>query len=194
MEINDKIRTSSWAKLKYYDPAKILCEFRKIERQIAGAQMDEKVQALRTPLLKKHKEGREAALLCHGLGTCVLDTTVWFSPTEDFDYDFVSMWRTEKIEHYAPVQLKEWVPDHVNPYVTLNALISGLQKYKNSKDMIVGIYSNRAGTFLLSEIMVPKVNLAGLWIFGSITPDQSKWFLFGNVINDPQYYEFMYPA
>jgi len=103
MDIDDSIRTRAWAKMKFYDPAKILKEFRKVEHQIAGAKMDEKVRTLRTPSLKKHKEGREAAILCHGIGTCVLNTTVFFSPTEASDYDFVARWQTEKVDHYAPV-------------------------------------------------------------------------------------------
>ena len=194
MEINDNIRTRAWSKLKYYDPAKILREFGKVEEKVAEVQMEERVRTLRTSLLKKHKEGREAALLCHGIGTCVLGTTVYFTPTEASDYDFVSMWRTEKVEHYAPVQLKEWVPNNINPYLTLNNLISKLHKYKSSRDMIVGIYSNRTGTFRLSDIVCPALNLAGLWIFGSIAPDKSKWFLYGDVLGDKQYYEFLFPA
>lgn len=195
MHINDEIRMNSWAKLEYYDPAKILREFRKIELQITGAQMDEKVKTLRTPLLKKHKQRREAALLCYGLGKCLLNTTVWFSPTEDSDYDFVAMWRSETIEHYAPVQLKEWVPHHINPHLSLHSLISGLNKYKSSEDITVGIYVNRTGSFNFSEITVPNLNLAALWLFGgSITTDNSKWFLYGNVLSDRQYYEFTYPV
>ena len=71
MAIDDSIRTRAWARMKFYDPAIILREFRKVEQEIAGAKIDEKVRALRTPILKKHKEGREAAILCHGIGRCV---------------------------------------------------------------------------------------------------------------------------
>ena len=194
MDIDDNIRTRAWANMKFYDPAIILREFRKVEQQIVGAQMDKKVRTLRTPPLKKHKEGREAAILCHGIGACVLGTTVFFSPTEALDYDFVARWQTEKVDHYAPVQLKEWVPDHLNPSIKLNSLISGLQMYKDSRDLIVGIYSSRTGTFRLSDIVCPALNLAELWIFGSIAPDKSKWFLYGDVLGDKQYHEFLYPT
>ena len=100
----------------------------------------------------------------------------------------------EKVDHYAPVQLKEWVPDHLNPSIKLNSLISGLQMYKDSRDLIVGIYSSRTGTFRLSDIVCPALNLAELWIFGSIAPDKSKWFLYGDVLGDKQYHEFLYPT
>ena len=53
MDITNNIRTRSWAKLKYYDPAKILQQFRKVEQQISGAQLDKKMRTLRTHLLKK---------------------------------------------------------------------------------------------------------------------------------------------
>lgn len=194
MNVMDNIRLRSWSKLKFYDPATILQEFRKIEHQIAGATIDERVRALRTTRLKKHKEGREAALLCHGIGVCVLGTTVDFSPTEASDYDFVARWRTEGIEHYSPVQLKEWVPSDINPRKGLNDLLASLNKYTSSKDTIVGIYSNRAGTLILSAIVVPTLDLAGLWLFGSTTPDASKWFTYGDMLRGPQYYEFTYPA
>jgi len=112
--------------MRFYDPARILREFGKVEQQIAGAQMNDRVRTLRTPFLKRHKEGREAAILCHGIGTYVLGTPVFFSPTEASDYDFVARWLTEKIDHYAPVQLKEWVPDRINPSIGLNSLLSSL--------------------------------------------------------------------
>ena len=194
MDIDDSIRTRAWMNLKYYDPAIILRELRKIEQRISGAQMDKNVRTLRTSLLKKHKEGREAALLCHGIGTCVLGKTVFFSPSEASDHDFVSRWQTDKIDHYAPVQLKEWVPAQINPSITLNNVLSGLKKYTDSRDMIVGIYSNRMGRFQFSDIECPPLGLAGIWIFGSIAPDKSKWFLYGDVLREKQYYEFLYPA
>jgi len=194
MNVNDSIRTRAWAKLEYFDPERILREFGKNEEQIIDAKMDAKVRTLRTPRLKHHKEGREAALLCHGIGTCVLGTTVYFSPTEASDHDFVSRWQADNIDHYAPVQLKEWVPDQINSSAALTDVISGLKKYTDSKDLIVGIYSNRTGTYKLADIECPAQNMAEIWIFGSITPDKSKWFLYGDLLGDRLYYEFLYPA
>ena len=92
MNISDSIRTKHWSKLKFYDPAIILRNFREVEISIANVNMEERVRTLRTNILKLHRQGREAALLCHGIGTNVLNTTVYFSPTEESDYDFISLW------------------------------------------------------------------------------------------------------
>lgn len=123
-----------------------------------------------------------------------MGTTVYVGLGEEEDYDFVSLWITGDTQHYAPVQIKELVPANVNPYSDLNEIISSLKKYSGSRDLIVGIHVNRAGALDISKIGVPKLNIREVWLFGSLTPDQSKWFLIGDVLNKPQCYEFYYPA
>ena len=194
MTINDSIRTRDWSKLRYYDPAIILRYFREIELGIADLNIDERVRTLRTNMLKPHREGREAALLCHGIGSAVLNTTVYFARSEESDYDFISLWITDVTQHYSPVQIKEYVPSDINPYLDLNKLISSLQKYSDSRDLTVGIHMNREGTIDIPKIIIPQLNIRELWLFGSLTQDQSKWFLIGDLLKDKSYYEFYYPA
>jgi hypothetical protein len=197
MNINDSIRTRDWSALKYYDPATILRSLREIEIKIANpdiVDIDERVRVLRTNMLKPHREGREAALLCHGIGSAVLNTTVYFARSEKSDYDFISMWITGNTQHYSPVQIKEFVPLEINPYLGMNTLISSLQKYSDSRDLTVGIHMNRQGTIDISQIFIPRLNIRELWLFGSLTLNQSKWFLVGDLLKDKNYYEFYYPA
>ena len=141
--------------------------------------LTERVRTLRTNMLKPHREGREAALLCQGIGSAVLNNTVYFARSEKSDYDFISMWITGDTQHYSPVQIKELVPLDINPYLDLNKLISSLHKYNDSRDLTVAIHTNRQGSIDISQIVVPQLNIRELWLFGSLTLDQSKWFLFG---------------
>ena len=194
MNIDDSIRTRRWSKLLYNDPETILRDLRQVELHMADVFVKERVRTLRTNMLKPHREGREAALLCHGIGKAVLGTTVYISPGEEEDYDFISLWSIGDTQHYAPVQIKELPPSDINPYTDLNKIILSLQKYSGSRDLIVGIHMNREETLDISKIVVPKLNVHELWLFGSLKPDQSKWFLIGDLLVKPEYYEFYYPA
>jgi hypothetical protein len=192
MNISDNIRTRAWSKLKFYDPELILQQLRIIETQVSRLSISKSVSALRTTKLKKHKEGREAALLCYGIGKCVLGTTVFFSPEENSDYDFIAKWRIDDIEHYAPVQLKEWIPVHLNKNDELADIIKRLNKYTNSKDTIFCIYLNRSVSIDFSNIVIPDLNFAGIWLFG-FNRNSGSWFIYGDLLSDAQYFEFNYP-
>lgn len=194
MSIDDSIRTRDWSKLRYFDPATILRSLRQVEIEIADKNIDDRVRTLRNNLLKPHREGREAALVCHGIGSAVLKTTVFFARSEKSDYDFISMWIVDDTQHYSPVQIKELVPQEVNNNIDLNKLISSLQKYKNSNDLTVAIHMNRKSTIDMSKIIIPHLDIRELWLFGALTLNQSKWFLVGDLLKDKNYYEFYYPA
>lgn len=192
MNVSDSIRTRAWSKLEFYDPELILQQLRIIESQVPILSISKSAGALRTTKLKKHKEGREAALLCYGIGKCVLGTTVFFSPEEDSDYDFIAKWRIDDIEHYAPVQLKEWTPVHLNQQDDLADIIKSLNKYTNSRDTIFGIYLNRSVNIDFSNIVIQDFDFAGIWLFGFNSHSES-WFIYGDVLSHAQYFEFKYP-
>lgn len=192
MNVSDNIQTRVWSKLKFYDPELILQQLRIIENQVSRFSICKSVSALRTKKLKKYKEGREAALLCYGIGKCVLGTTVFFSPEEDSDYDFVAKWRIDDIEHYAPVQLKEWTPVHLNQQDKLVDIIKRLNKYTNSRDTIFGIYLNRSVNIDFSDLIIPDLSFAGIWLFG-FNSHSGSWFVYGDVLSHTQYLEFNYP-
>jgi hypothetical protein len=77
MRIGEQIRIRAWDKLKFHDPADILRRLRQLEWEIENIRMEQRVRRMRTNLLKKHREARDAALFCHGMGSAVLGTTLF---------------------------------------------------------------------------------------------------------------------
>jgi len=183
-----------WEKLEYHDPEFVLREFRKVEIKHAGLPVDKKVRNLRTNRLKTVREGREAALFCLGISK-YMGTKVFFSPTELRDYDFVVCWQTGDTANYTAVQLKELVPEELNPVANVNDLIHRLkEKYPTSSDLIVAIHLNRTIRGLdLKNLNIPDLNLAGLYLFGATSEDQSQWALHGDFLGNPQSITFEYP-
>ena len=98
----------------------------------------------------------------------------------------------DKTLNFAPLQLKEISARSLNPQSTLNDQLKKLEKYKDSKDLIVAIYWNRKELLDLRDIIMPKVNLKELWIFGP--KDIGKGFLYGDLKGCPKYKEFNYPG
>lgn len=189
----DNIQINEWRRLDYHDPADVLRRVEEIQLDIANHSDDEKAKTFRTNRLKAHKEGREAALFCHGLGKAVLNKKVYFSLHEKVDYDFVACWQDQTALVFTPVQLKEVVPRKLNPETSLNEEIAKLKKYADSQDLVVAIFLNRTGRLNVDDIIVPDLNIAELWFFGSSSKDQSKWFLLGDLLGDKRYFEYDYP-
>jgi hypothetical protein len=187
------VRLREWPKLQYLDPDPILRELRALERELADANMEPKVRALRTRKLQEHLQRRQAALFCFGLGQ-VVGATVSFAPVERADFDIVTKRVEAGTELYTPVQLKELVPQQLNPSADLQSLLLSLKKYAASQDLVIGIHVNRAGRMDLSAINVPPLSVSEIWLYGSITENQSRWLLYGNLLAEPQKYEFVYPS
>jgi hypothetical protein len=92
MTLNEKIQLREWNKLRYHDPVDILRRLRDIEPIVTVSDLRPEVKSLRRGDLKRYREGRDAALFCHGMSR-VLGTKVFFSLVEAADYDFVSLGR-----------------------------------------------------------------------------------------------------
>jgi hypothetical protein len=45
-----------------------------------------------------------------------------------------------------------------------------------------------------SEIAKPDVPLAGIWLYAQIALDQSRWFLYGDLLHSPRGYEIDWPV
>ncbi|MBZ0165349.1 MAG: hypothetical protein K8I00_00980 [Candidatus Omnitrophica bacterium] len=189
----DNIQINEWKLLGYHDPQDALRRIAEIQLIIAKSSFDDKTKTLRTNHLKPHKEGREAALFCHGLGKAVLNRKVYFSLYEKDDYDFVTCWQDQTTLVYTPVQLKEVVPRDLNPETTLNEEIAKLSKYTDSANLVVAMFLNRTGRLKIGDIIVPGLNIGELRLFGFTSKDQSKWFLLGDLLGDRRYFEFDYP-
>lgn len=94
---------------------------------------------------------------------------------------------------FTPIQFKEIVPTHLDAKATLEREIAKLKKYSDSQDLVVGIFLDQNGVSKLSEIEAPNLNVDGVWIFGSCSRDNSKWFLFGDILSNPRHVEFEHP-
>ena len=174
------------------NPGKALQNLRRIEQGIATSDLHPKVKSLRTHSLKREREIRDACLFCYGM-SCRLGQPVWVYPKEDADFDFVAAWEVGGERHFAPTQLKELVSSKLNSKATLQEIIDGLAKYQVSDQLTVAIHLNRVGRFEPEKLAVPKLGLAALWLFGAVTEDQSRWRLYGNILQEAEFSEFEYP-
>jgi hypothetical protein len=180
-------------KLEFRDPEPFLVRLRQLEYELAASATTEKIRNLRTNKLKEWKELREAALFCYGMGKRI-GQTVYVGRGESQDYDFVASWTTEGVQYLAPVQLKEVVPINLNPDASLQAIVDSLAKYADSEDLTIAIHLNQQMHFEPSELLIPPLRIAALWVFGSISPDQSSWGLWGNFLEAPEGMHYEYPS
>ncbi len=134
------IRSKSWLKLKYYDPADILRKLRAVEMKYPVSELPYKVSSLRTKSLKTRGESRQCALFCHGMAQ-YKGLTLSYAESEESDYDFVVF--CAENSSFVPVQMKELVPEKLNPDTDLQKEIDKLSKYVDSGDLCVALYLNR---------------------------------------------------
>lgn len=193
MEQNDLIQMRAWGRLKYYNPSVVLTHLRKIDHLAAESSLPKNVKTLRRNDLKEYREGRDAALFCLGMSK-VQGTTVFFARWEAQDYDFVTLWKKGDEIIYTPVQLKEVVPESLNPNSNVNDTLAKITKYSGSNRTVVALRVNREIHLELNSIQFPKMRLGGIWLYGAIRPDQQKWSIYGDLLCEPHLWEFEYPS
>jgi len=189
----DRSRLRAIQYSEFRDPRQFLVELRNVEPQIAASSLDPKIKQLRTNRLKEWRETRDAALFCYGMGQRI-GQSVLLARGESQDYDFIASWVVGDEQHLAPVQLKEVVPVDLNATASLERTICSLAKYVDSEDLTVAIRLNRQEHFDPRTVVIPPLRIAALWVFGSISPDQSEWGLWGNFLEKPEGSRFAYPA
>jgi hypothetical protein len=187
------IRTREWAKLSFKDPKKILTDLADIQCLANESELEGKVRNLRQNSQKPYREGWHAALFCYGM-TCKLELPVYFSMYEDQDYDFIAMYYKDDLQHFVPVQLKEYVSSKLSSEQTLEKEIEKLAKYSDSKDLTAVIYVSKEESLDFKNIVIPKLDIAGLWIMGSMSVDQRRFFLAGDLLKSPTLEEFNHPV
>lgn len=149
---------------------------------------------LRSRELKKYLEQKQAALFAYFIGHSVLKVPIVYAMIEDQDYDCVLWWKVGLKSRYAPVQLKEIVPIYLNPRASVEAELTKLGKYVTSDHTIVAVHLNQGGNIDYSAIQRPKTSAAEIWLYSSLAADQSLWFLFGDLLNNPSGYEIAWPT
>ncbi|MBH1975926.1 MAG: hypothetical protein I8H95_06310 [Rhodocyclales bacterium] len=188
----DRSRLREIQNLEFRDPKDFLIELKKLEGQLVASVLDPKVRRLRTNNLKEWRETRDAALFCYGMGQRI-GQTVFLARGESQDYDFVASCMVGDVQHFAPVQLKEFVPSELNSTTSLKKIIDSLNKYGDSKELTVAIRLNRQVHFDPQTVVVPQLRIAALWVFGSISEDQTEWGLWGDFLEKPEGSRFLYP-
>jgi len=186
-----------WEKLHFVSSREWLKSLREIELKSARLKLSEKTRTLRTNKLKMWRESRQAALFCYGL-SLRYGTDIEIALLEDSDYDFVARWVTlDGHINYTKVQLKELVPDHLNPTQNLSGLFESIsKKYKSSSNLVVAIYMNKAIDIDFSTIKIEqKMMIGNLWLFGCASEDQHEWLLYGDMLMDNAVLtRFQYPS
>jgi hypothetical protein len=183
----------AYSALEYGDPMGFLLKLRELEPSIASSGLDRRLRTLRTNKLKPWRELREAALFSHFMSERI-GVPVLIARGEAQDYDFVATWEAEGTRHFTPVQIKEVVPEYLNPRAAIEGVIASLTKYADSPDLTVAIHLNKRATFDIREIKVPSLSIASLWMFGAISPDSALWGLWGDFMEQPAGTEHVYPA
>ena len=120
-----------WEKLEYYDPEKILKDFRDIALTLPLHTLPYDLASLRKRNVRLYGESRQCALFCYGMGK-VLGTKVSYAHFECSDYDFVSVRQHGDTLYYTPIQMKELVPEETNPNTSIEKEIEKLKKYSKS--------------------------------------------------------------
>jgi hypothetical protein len=189
----DSIRFRQLRQRDYRDPADILRGMRAAEVLLTQVE-DERVRRLRTQGLKEWRETRVAALFCHGYGERI-GQKIFFSKGEFEDADCVALWTNEEEMHFAPVQIKEVAPKDLNSKAELQDVLNSLGKYSGTNDLTVLIHLNQQVRFNPNELAIPpNLNISALWLLACISPDQSKWAIWGNYLDSPEKSEFLYPT
>ncbi|WJN61487.1 hypothetical protein OH686_22320 [Pseudomonas sp. SO81] len=139
-------------------------------------------------------EMRQAALFSHGM-SAVIQKKVRFALKEEADFDAICTFEHEGKQLFAPLQLKELVPERLNPNSSLQSELEKLQKYKNSKDLIIAYHLNRSCNIDISKLNPPKDIVSEIWIFAANNPEQTEWSLTGNILSkNYRTYKFEHPA
>jgi len=191
----DAIRRRRWDTLSYRDPKVDLINLGKLQARLAKEHgISPTVANLRDRDLRQYLEWRQAALFCYLVATASGIPSLAYTVHEDEDFDCLACWIDKDTKHYAPIQLKEVVPQTLNPRSTLEAELAKLAKYSTSDQTVVAIHVNRGGRLEFTSLVAPTVSCREIWLYGALSPDQQLWFLYGNLLKAPHFYEIAYPT
>ena len=180
-------------KIAFKDPEKVLAGLRWVEENLPLHELPDKVRNLRTRSLRSMLEMRQAALFSHGMSVA-MGTKVVFALKEEADYDALCSFERQGERLFVPVQLKELVPERLNPESSFQKELDKLQKYRDSKELVVAYHLNRRFKLDINNISRPQGVVAEIWIVAATTPDLSQWSLIGNILSSECYtYKFEYP-
>ena len=179
--MSNPILMRQWRNLDYCDPKIFLSDIRQFERSsLELANTPKRIRTLRTNKLKGDREMRDAALFCLGMSE-IIDCKVYFSATEDQDYDFIARYILKDTIHYAPVQLKELVDNQTYKLASIDKILDGLKKYSDLENLAIAVKLGGGFRFDPSSVtMPPDLKIGSFWVFGTIDELQDKWVIWGD--------------
>lgn len=141
----------------------------------------------------KYVEQKQAMLFAYLMSEARLNgTPIDYAMIEDEDYDCVLQYRVGVKRGFSRVQLKEVAP--FNPKATIETELAKLGKYASAAQTIAAVHVNQQGPVIYSSLSKPKTSFAEIWLYSSITADQSRWFVYGDLLKMPRGYEIAWPT
>ena len=185
------VRLREWASRAFIDPEPVLRQLRQIELAAVQADMPDRVRRLRTNALKEDKEARLACIFAYGM-RAVVGTTVFVSPGETEDCDFLTRATVGETTFYHCVQLKELAPADLNPSQSLASLLEGINK-RSPSDAVLAIHLNRRTSIPIEQLAAAHVPFSELWFYWAADPTHTAWRLLGGAPGSFDLYDFEYP-
>lgn len=180
----DDAEINRLSKLQYYDPLYAVPELRKVQLAISELQdIPNSIRNLRIRKLKRERELWMAFLLAFGLRART-GRPFLLADDEESDHDVVFATIVKDLPHFLPVQLKEVVPEDLNPTANVQKIIDDTVSKRSYQDTLLAIKITQNYRFDPTEIVVPPFSFAGIWIFAAVSADQSRWALWGDFIDD----------
>jgi hypothetical protein len=186
----DRITRRKWQALKWGDPRTHLIELGKLQSRMLNATVD---VLRRDRELKWAVEQRQAALFAYFISSA-LQTPIAYAMSEDEDYDCVLCRKVDGKTGYTPVQIKEIIPSHLDPKASIETELAKLSKYRTSHHTVAAVHVNRSGCFDYSSVQKPETSFAEIWLYASLTSDQSLWALYGDLLHEPRGFEIPWPT
>lgn len=132
---------------------------------------------------------RQAGLFCFGRKYLYPDDHWSFAlwPEENSPVDAVLKRRApDGAESYEFVQLKEWVPEDLNPQQSLQSLLNRIgERYPEAGGFTIAINVNRDATTALGDLTLPPIRNGSIWLFGNGALDGYDSFLIGDLMQPP---------
>jgi hypothetical protein len=184
--------------LDYIGPRKALLVLTIHQVMSQQPHLPKHVQNWRTNKLQPELHRRQAALFCFGR-KCMEATDKWALaawPDQNSEIDYV--FRQTKPDgevRFEFVQLKELVPDEIDPEQSLQDLLDKLpKKYPSAGGLTIAIHLHRNTTTKVSDLKKPHLPGGSLWLFGLGGKPPHNALLFGDWLKTPSIVYFTHPT
>lgn len=189
----DQVELRRLSRLRFIDPELVLPELNKLRCELVQRDVPLSVKNLRTHGLKRSRELWTACIFAHGMRE-ILRTKIYVADDEGGDHDFVCYWDAPETGNICPVQLKEVVPQELNSNSSVQSIIDSIAKKRNYRKRTLAIKLTREGNFNPSTLDLSKLETESVWVFGSVSADQTQWVIWGDLLQSNHGTSFNLPV